>query len=55
VHAQSQKLADVQIKAKEAGEWMSGLYAKSRQEAKRIRVEAQKKAENTERQSKAAE
>jgi hypothetical protein len=48
VDTQSQQLADVRIKAKEDHEWMSGIYAKFRQEAKTKREEAQNKAENAE-------
>jgi hypothetical protein len=55
VHTQSQELANVQMKAKEDGDQMSGLYGKSRQEAKRIPEEAQTKAESAEQERKAAE
>jgi hypothetical protein len=48
VHTQSQELADMWIKAKEDGNQISGLHAKSRQEANMILEEAQKKVENTE-------
>jgi hypothetical protein len=55
VHTQCQELGDLRIKAKEDGDQMSRPYTKSRQEAKRIREEAQKKVENAERERKAAE
>jgi F0F1-type ATP synthase membrane subunit b/b' len=55
VHTQSQELVDVRIKAKEDGDQISGLYAKSQQESKRIWEEAQKKAKNAEREWKVAE
>jgi hypothetical protein len=51
VHTQSQELAVIQLKAKEDGERMSGLYAKSRTEVKKM----QEKADKAERERKAAE
>jgi hypothetical protein len=58
VHHQSQELATIQVKAREDGERMSGLYAEARAEAKKMRDaqrEAQKKADNAERERKAAD
>ena len=58
VHLQSQELATIQVKAKEDGERMSGLYAKARAEAKKMwdaQKEAQKKADYAERERKASD
>jgi hypothetical protein len=55
LYSQSQELADVRIKAQEDGEQMSAPYAKSHQEAQKIKEKVQKKADHTEVERKAAE
>jgi hypothetical protein len=55
VHTQSQHLVDIQPKAQADGDQMSGLYAMSCREAKKLREDTQAKADNAEWERRAAE